>query len=580
MKRQLASSLWATISSNDDLDSGIDKYKDFEDSKFKALLKILNDVFSSGKKKIIIFAIFKKTIKYLNIRLKEVGYHPVMIYGDSKINKYDVLNQFQYDESIDVLLSSEVGSEGLDMQFCNALINYDLPWNPMVVEQRIGRIDRFGQAAPKVNIYNIVVVDTIVEDIFARLLERIGIFRQSIGDLEAILDKEIEQGGKRIAIKDALKSIQNDYYSDKLTKEEAERKREKIEQAIENEKKTLEELEKGLTNTLTNDYYFQSEIEKINKNNAYVTSNELQKFVVQLTKDFLTTCSLEESNSKGVYILHIPKSDSRVLRKFLNDNYPSDEDGKNLFATYMSEIGDSLDLKITFDQDTAFMDKSISYVNIYHPIIQAGVSMYEKTADKSNRTFFFEMEASSIQEEIRTGCYLLAIYKIIVSRRIFEKQVVTESLYPILYDMQERIIIEDRELTEKFMGKAQVNGRYALLTEDLKVKPDVIDEIEYDLKELVDKHIDEYYSDQLMRINNSKKILLQQTLQYHDTRIRNQEGYISQQEAILQDAKLLRDEELINRTERTLYLQRGRLQSLIQRKEDDIEKINKDEQLT
>ena len=251
LKRQLASSLWATISSNADLDSGVDKYKDYEDSKVEALLKILSDVFSSGAKKIIIFAIFKKTIKYLNMRLKEAGYNPVMIYGDSKINKYEVLNQFQNDDSIDVLLSSEVGSEGLDMQFCNTLVNYDLPWNPMVVEQRIGRIDRFGQESPKVNIYNIVVVDTIVEVIFARLLERIGIFRQSIGDLEAILDKEIEQGGKKISIKDALKSIQNDYYSDKLTKEEAERKKEKIEQAIENEKKTLEELEKGLTNTLT-----------------------------------------------------------------------------------------------------------------------------------------------------------------------------------------------------------------------------------------------------------------------------------------------------------------------------------------
>lgn len=579
LKRQLASSLWATISSNEDLDSGIDKYRDFEDSKFKALLKILNDVFSSGKKKIIIFAIFKKTIKYLNIRLKEAGYHPVMIYGDSNINKYEILNQFQYDDSIDVLLSSEVGSEGLDMQFCNALVNYDLPWNPMVVEQRIGRIDRFGQESPKVNIYNIVVVDTIVEDIFARLLERIGIFRQSIGDLEAILDKEIEQGGRKIAIKDALKSIQNDYYSDKLTKEEAERKREKIEQAIENEKKTLEELEKGLTNTLTNDYYFQSEIEKINKNNAYVTGNELQKFVVQLIKDFLTTCSLEESNTKGVYTLHIPKSDSPILRKFLNDNYPSDEDGKNLFAAYMSEIGDSLDLKITFDQNTAFKDKSISYVNIYHPIIQAGVSMYEKTVDKSSRTFFFEMEASSMQEKMRAGCYLLAIYKISVSRLIFEKKMVTASLYPILYDMQEHKIIKDRELTEKFMGKAQVNGRYAPLTEDLKIKSDVIDEIEYDLKEVVDNYVDEYYHDQLMRINNSKKMRLQQTLQYHDIRIRNQEGYIRQQESILQDAKLMHDEELTNRTERTLYLQRGRLQSLIQRKEEDIEKISRDEQL-
>ena len=579
LKRQLASSIWATISSDDNLERGIDKYADFEDGKFQALLKILKDAFKTGKRKIIIFAIFKRTIKYLNIRLKKAGYKPVMIYGDSKIDKYEVLNQFEFDDSIEVLLSSEVGSEGLDMQFCNCLVNYDLPWNPMVVEQRIGRIDRFGQESPKVNIYNIVVVDTIVEDIFSRLLDRIGIFRHSIGDLEVILDKELEQDGKKITIKEALKSIQNDYYSDKLTKEEAEKKRRNIEQAIENEKKTLEELEKGLTNTLTNDYYFQNEINKINNNNAYVTSHELQKFVVQLIKDFLTTCSLEESDEKGIYYLHVPKSDPAAVRRFLNDNMPLDRDNQTLFSSYISEIRDNLDLRITFDQELAFKDKKLSFVNIYHPIVQAGVSMYEKKADKSRRTFFFEMDASQIPEPMKKGCYLLAIFKISVSRVIFEKKIVTDSLYPVLYDLQEDKIVESHELAETFMGKAQVNGRYAPFTEDMRIRPEIVDNVEYDLKEVVDNYVDFYHNDQLMRINNSKKMRMQQTLQYYDTRIRNLERAISTQESIQQTALMLKDDTMFSRAERALRLQRNNLQTLIQRKEDDIEKINRDVQL-
>ena len=96
---------------------------------------------------------------------------------------------------IRVLLSSEVGSEGLDMQFCSSMVNYDLPWNPMVVEQRIGRIDRFGQKSPIVNISNIIVRNSIQEEIYARLLDRIGIFRNSIGDLESILDRDLEKEG-------------------------------------------------------------------------------------------------------------------------------------------------------------------------------------------------------------------------------------------------------------------------------------------------------------------------------------------------------------------------------------------------
>ena len=579
IKRQLASSIWATISDNDQLDCGIDEFEDYEDVKVGALLKIINDAFSKGKRKIIVFAIFKKTIKYLNIRLKKAGYNPVMIYGDSKINKFEVLEQFRTEKNIDVLLSSEVGSEGLDMQFCNCLVNYDLPWNPMVVEQRIGRIDRFGQESPKVNIYNIVVMDTIVEDIFSRLLDRIGIFRSSIGDLEAILDKELEQDGKRISIKQALKSIQNDYYSDKLTKEEAEKKQRNIAQAIENEKKTIEELEKGLTNTLTNDYYFQSQIKKIENNNAYVTSNELHKFIIQLVKDCLTTCSLEESDKKGIYYFRIPKSDPAALRRFLNDNIPADEDSKKLFASYLAELRDRLELKLTFDQELAFKDKSLTFINIYHPIIQAGVIMYEKTADKSRRTFFFEMDASQMPEEIKAGCYLLAIFKICVNRLVFDKNVETDSLYPILYDLHEDKIVEDYELAEKFMGKAQIYGRYAPFTEDLRIEPEVIDCIEYDLKEEVDKYVEGYHADQLMRIENNKKMRYQQTEQYYETRIANAKRNIKNQEEIIETAVLLNDVEMRSKAERILPPMRGALQNLIQQRDDELEKINRDVQL-
>ena len=575
LKRQLSSSIWATVSDDKSLDNGIDVYEDYIDSKFDALLININDAFSKGKRKIIVFAIFKKTIKYLNIRLKKAGYKPVMIYGDSNINKYDVLHQFEFDDSVEVLLSSEVGSEGLDMQFCNCLVNYDLPWNPMVVEQRIGRIDRFGQESPKVNIFNIVVKDTIVEDIFSRLLDRIGIFRRSIGDLEAILDKELEQNGKRVTIKEALKSIENDYYSDKLTKEEAEKKRLAIEQAIENERKTIEELEKGLTNTLTNDYYFQSQIKKIDENNAYVTSIELYQFIIQLLKDHLTTCSLEKTDQDGIYLFRIPKSDPEALRHFLNDNIPSNEDSKKLIAGYISEIRDKLELKVTFDQDLAFKDKMLSFINIYHPIIQAGVVMYEKAADKSRRTFFFEMDASTMPDTIHAGFYLLAIFKISVSRVIFDKKVVTDSLYPILYDIQEQNVIDDHELAETFMGKAQIHGRYAPLTEDMRIKPEIVDDVEYDLKYVIDTYLDEYTQDQQMRINNNKKMRYQQTEQYYNSRIAIAQQNIDNQENALHN----KDEELRNNAERILPAMRKNLLTLQQERDDELKKINRDVQL-
>ena len=90
------------------------------------------------------------------------------------------------------MLASEIAAEGLDFEFANVMVNYDLPWNPMRVEQRIGRLDRYGQRSPTIHIVNFSVEDTIEERILDRLYTRIGIFEAAIGDLESILGDEIE----------------------------------------------------------------------------------------------------------------------------------------------------------------------------------------------------------------------------------------------------------------------------------------------------------------------------------------------------------------------------------------------------
>ena len=100
--------------------------------------------------------------------------------------------------AFDILLFTEVGSEGLDYQFCNMMINYDLPWNPMRIEQRIGRIDRRGQISEFVNIYNLITSGTVDADIYTRCLLRIGVFEKSIGECEEILG-EIGRQVERIA---------------------------------------------------------------------------------------------------------------------------------------------------------------------------------------------------------------------------------------------------------------------------------------------------------------------------------------------------------------------------------------------
>ena len=577
VKRQLASSVWAYLNDNEDLDRGIDSYSEYPDAKFDQLLSILQTVFERGNKKIIIFAIFKKTLKYLNIRLRKAGYKCAVIYGDPNINKAEVLRAFQYDDSVKVLLSSEVGSEGLDMQFCNTLVNYDLPWNPMIVEQRIGRIDRFGQESPKVNINTIIVEESILEDIYERLLNRIGIFRESIGDLEAILDSTMKtDDGKTITIQDALKYMERDFYSDKLKPEEVEKKRKEIERAIENEKLNLQKIEEGLTNALTNDSYFRDEINKIINNNAYVTSHELRQFVLQLIKEHLTTCELVLSDSPDVYVLRVPKSDPKVVKRFLEQYQPNDPDSKKLFRRYITEIEDELELPMTFDQEKAFKEKKLAFINIYHPIIRAGVKYFESKRDKTQCTFFFQLKSDHLPSEIGKGLYMLAIYKISVSRTQFEKDVVTDSLYPILFDVTNDQLVDDHSLAEKFMGRAQVDGQYAPLDESNRLSEELIADLRYDFTESVNAYVWKHRGEMQTRIDNSKKLRYQQTMQYYETRQKSMERNIANQEIMREYAISSRNDDDLRRAENVLRLQRANLRDLLDRKESDIERINRD----
>jgi len=88
-----------------------------------------------------------------------------------------------------VLLCTEAAAEGLNFQFCGALVNYDMPWNPMRVEQRIGRIDRLGQRHSVIRIFNLYYDDTVEADIYSVLGERIGSFEGVVGPLQPILAK-------------------------------------------------------------------------------------------------------------------------------------------------------------------------------------------------------------------------------------------------------------------------------------------------------------------------------------------------------------------------------------------------------
>ncbi|MBC5637194.1 DEAD/DEAH box helicase [Ornithinibacillus sp. BX22] len=138
-----------------------------------------------GDEKVIIFTEYRASQLYLQWFLQQHGITSVPFRGGFKRGKKDWMKQLFQDKA-QVLIATEAGGEGINLQFCHYMINYDLPWNPMRLEQRIGRIHRYGQEKD-VHIYNFAIRNTLEEHIMKLLYEKIALFEKVVGHLDDIL---------------------------------------------------------------------------------------------------------------------------------------------------------------------------------------------------------------------------------------------------------------------------------------------------------------------------------------------------------------------------------------------------------
>ena len=571
-KRQVASSVWAYLNSDMDLERGIDAYAEFEDSKIKKLIDIIEEVFRSGTLKIVVFALFRKTLNYLRIRLGNAGYKSIIIHGQIK-NRNELLQQFRDDDSVQILLSSEVGSEGLDMQFCNSMVNYDLPWNPMVVEQRIGRIDRFGQKSPVVNIYNFIVEGSIQEEIYMRLLDRIGIFKGTIGDMEAILDAQIKFNGETMTIQDVYNKMEKEFFTKNLTAKERERKIEEVEQAIANEKENLRHLQEGLDNTLTNDAYFKDEINRILYNNSYVTKEELQNYVQSAIRQQLTTCSMEEV-APEIFEFKVPASQPSVLRNFITQYSDSNDESAISVNQFKNKISDSLQFLVTFSQDVAFENRNVNYLNIYHPMIHACLNFFVKNEDKTNTSFSYALHADELLRE--GNRYYMGVYEIDSERKVQGVKKKNAELLPVVFNLQTGKQEEDQNVVDRIYRRSQVEGTEHNATNE-DTEDMVIDDMSYDFAEFVSGEIRSRIEEE-KRCNESDRIRNeQQTIEYYKTRIAGFESTINEESWKL-DWDWIDDKERLT-VSRRIQLAKNQIGTLEREREERLAIINEDKQI-
>jgi superfamily II DNA or RNA helicase len=136
---------------------------------------------------VLLFTEFRETQEYLRHRVAEIGWDVYLFHGQMKPTAKDAaVEAFRASAGPSILLSTEAGGEGRNFQFCHLLVNYDLPWNPMRVEQRIGRLDRIGQASV-VQVFNFWVQGTVEERVLDVLERRINVFEETVGGLDPIL---------------------------------------------------------------------------------------------------------------------------------------------------------------------------------------------------------------------------------------------------------------------------------------------------------------------------------------------------------------------------------------------------------
>lgn len=164
----------------------------YTDAKAERLLELLDRLRAErAADKVIVFTEFVATQTYLREFLERHRYSVAVLNGSMDLNeRNESLDQFRNEK--DVLISTDAGGEGLNLQFANVVINYDLPWNPMKIEQRIGRVDRIGQTKD-VLVYNLVLSDTVENRVRRVLEEKLeNIFKElGIQKLQDVLDSEL-----------------------------------------------------------------------------------------------------------------------------------------------------------------------------------------------------------------------------------------------------------------------------------------------------------------------------------------------------------------------------------------------------
>ena len=375
------------------------------DSKYSRFKEMLERILSNPETpQVIVFSFFIRTLEYLKRRLEKDGFTVDVIHGDvpmqGKVSRTGVRGRDQIMDDFkarmfQILLSSEVGGEGLDFQYCHAIVNYDLPYNPMRIEQRIGRIDRFGQKADKVIVANLFIKGTVDEEIYDRLYRRIRLVEDGVGTLEPILGKE-------------LSDLQTAIITGNLTEEQKEEMQKRIEEHVAAAQIEMEEFEESRKELLSDDY-LTTPLTRLSKGDFVGPDDASQLTEICLSK--WKGCNFTRTE-KGCAEIRLSPRIVSELEHFLR--HPGREGGYNELYPLLSQKGST---KIVFDGSIAeslpdhcflsptgnwsrFLINKLEGEKALHKVFSFQLSPEVGLSEGEYLIFFFEVRMEGVRTEI------------------------------------------------------------------------------------------------------------------------------------------------------------------------------------
>ena len=427
------------------------------DKKLASLREVIRERQDLPNNKIMLFSSFRHTLAYLYKHLKADGIRVGMIHGGvADEERLELRNRFEKPrtapDSLDLMLFSEVGCEGLDYQFCDCIVNYDLPWNPMRIEQRIGRIDRVGQQSESVTIINLITPGTVDAEIYDRCLLRIGVFESALGGSEKILG-EITQEIYSIA--------------ENFTLTDAER-REKFRQLEDNqirlvqEQERLEERELELFGLRLPKDQMQQDID--DATSFWLTPASIQRLVRLYLEQQLETDQEFILGERHLKTLRLSGEARNIL---LSDFQRLSRERNPIYREWEKWLkGTDPLLSITFEADCRRAHPEVTLINIVHPLVKQAA----KTLNiKSDVVTTLKVQT----QEVPTGRYKFAIYQWHFHgiKEDLELKSITldEELTPHLDQLLEKAVDhKDREASEPFVWDELDRQHHQLWTETLE----------------------------------------------------------------------------------------------------------------